>query len=66
MSLEAGVSYPFVRLLLIPGNSASSYLYQRLTVNSSSFPQMPLNRAPLDSNSLGLIKNWIDKGALDN
>ena len=66
MSLESDVSYAFVRLLLVPGNSAASYLFQRLTVNSSSFPQMPLNRTPLDSTDLGLIKNWIDRGALNN
>lgn len=66
MSLEAGVSYPFVRLLLVPGNSAASYIFQRLTVNSTSFPQMPLNRTPLDSTELGLIQNWINKGAVNN
>lgn len=66
MSLEAGVSYPLVRLLLVPGRAATSYLFQRLTSNSASFPQMPLNRTPLDSTELGLIQNWINKGALNN
>jgi hypothetical protein len=66
MSLETGVSYPFVRLLLVPGSSESSYIVQRLTVNSTSFPQMPLNRTPLSTHELDLIKNWIEKGALNN
>jgi hypothetical protein len=67
MSLESGVSYAFVRPLLVPGNSAKSYLFQRLTVsNPPSFPQMPLNRAPLGATDLALIQDWINKGAPNN
>jgi hypothetical protein len=66
MTLAPGVSYSGIKPLIVPGNSTDSFFYQRLTVNSVNLPQMPLYRTPLSSAELNLIKNWIDKGALDN
>jgi hypothetical protein len=69
MSLLAGAS--FLNLvnssesIVKPGNSADSYLIQRLTETNVSL-RMPRFRAPLDTTSLDLIKAWIDNGALDN
>lgn len=66
MSLEPGRSYTSIKPLIVPGRSLDSFLYQRLTTSSVGLPQMPLNRTPLSAADLGLIKNWIDNGALDN
>jgi hypothetical protein len=66
MTLAPGVSYSGIKPLVVPGDSSDSFFYQRLTVNSANLPQMPLYRTPLSSAELNLIKNWIDKGALDN
>jgi hypothetical protein len=66
MTLAPGVSYSGIKPLIVPGNSTDSFFYQRLTVNSVNLPQMPLYRTPLSAAELSLIKNWIDKGALDN
>jgi len=65
MSLQSGVSYANIINILVPGDSASSYLFQRVSVNDPpAFPQMPLNRPPLSLATQDLIKNWIDRGAL--
>jgi len=65
MSLQSGLSYANALTSLVPGDSASSYFYQRITINDPpSFPQMPLNRPPLSLASQDLFKNWIDSGAL--
>jgi hypothetical protein len=67
MSLLPGTSFAGLIPRLIPGDSAASLLFQRITENNPpSFPQMPLNRAPLSLTDQNLIKSWIDKGALDN
>ena len=52
---------------VVPGNSAASLLF--LKVSSDSPPvgsTMPLTGARLSSSDLGLIRDWIDQGALDN
>jgi len=64
MSLEPAVAYVNVSTRVVPGNSAASTLYQRLT--GVIQPQMPLVGGPLSPTSLNLIKNWIDNGALNN
>jgi len=66
MSLQEGFSYANMFIRVVPGNSADSYLIRRLTESVPLFPRMPLNKAPLDTTSLNLIKAWIDNGALDN
>lgn len=64
MSLEPAVAYVNVSTRVVPGNSAASALYQRLT--GVILPQMPLVGGPLNQTSLDLIKNWIDSGAQNN
>jgi CHRD domain-containing protein len=64
MSLEAGSSFASLVNLVVPGNSATSYLLRRL--NGDILPRMPLNRAPLSATDLDLIRKWIDTGALNN
>lgn len=64
MSLEPSVAYVNVSTLVLPGNSAASTLYQRLT--GVITPRMPVVGGPLNQTSLDLIKNWIDSGALNN
>ncbi|MBL0225523.1 MAG: CHRD domain-containing protein [Geobacteraceae bacterium] len=65
MSLQSGFSYASALTSLVPGDSAASYFYQRVTINDPpSLPMMPLNRPPLSLTSQNLIKNWIDSGAL--
>jgi hypothetical protein len=74
MVLDAGQSYgnlvnvtssevaPDKRV--VPGNSAASYLYEKLTGN----PPRSGERMPLGTNipddQIALIKQWIDEGAL--
>lgn len=64
MSLQPGLAYANTRLLVIPGNSAGSYFVKRLT--GEILPRMPLAGAPLNTTELGLIKAWIDSGAVNN
>lgn len=52
---------------VVPGDADASLLYQKIA--SSSPPvgnRMPLLRAPLNEVDIGLIRDWIDQGALDN
>lgn len=46
---------------IVPGNSAGSRVYQRVS-GSQSGPQMPPN-APLGQEQIDVIKAWIDQGA---
>jgi len=46
---------------IVPGNSAKSLLYQRVTGRESG-AQMPPS-GPLHSEQISLIKTWIDQGA---
>lgn len=64
MSLEPSVAYANLSTRVVPGNSSASPLYQRLT--GAVQPQMPLVGGPLDQTSLDLVRNWIDRGALNN
>lgn len=55
-------------ILVIPGNSASSILFQR--VSKQGLPidllQMPLGGPFLSADDQTRIKNWIDEGAKNN
>jgi hypothetical protein len=57
-----------VGTLVIPGNSAGSRLYQRISGIGLPFPelQMPLGGPFLSANDQNLIKSWIDEGAKNN
>lgn len=53
--------------LVVPGNAGASLLF--LKVSRASPPvgsTMPLLGTPLSSANLGLIRDWINQGALDN
>ncbi len=51
--------------LVIPGNSADSILYKRVSGSSVGL-QMPRLSTPLSTTDQNLIKTWIDEGAKDN
>lgn len=51
--------------LVIPGNSADSILYKRVSGNSVG-DQMPKGGPFLSTTDQNLIKTWIDEGAKDN
>ena len=55
-------------ILVIPGNSASSVLYERISKNGiqPNQEQMPLGGPFLSADDQNLIKTWIDQGAIDN
>lgn len=53
--------------LVVPGDSSASLLYQKIA--SSSPPvgsRMPLFRSALSDEHIGLVRDWIDQGALNN
>lgn len=52
------------RLRVVPGNSAASLLMQKLESNEDVGPGMPLGGDPLPAETLQLIRDWIDQGAL--
>jgi hypothetical protein len=48
-----------------PGDSANSYVYQKLTQNPPQVGDpMPLGNFPLSPDKIEIIKRWIDGGAL--
>jgi mono/diheme cytochrome c family protein len=49
---------------VVPGSSATSRLYQRIT--STTIPMPPAPAAPLSAANQTLIQTWINQGALDN
>lgn len=50
---------------VIPGDAANSYLVMKLEGNQSAGQAMPVS-GTLDSDTIQLIKNWINRGAKDN
>ncbi len=62
-SLMAGTKFgPVVK----PGSAISSSLYLLVAGKADPSIRMPHNREPLPSESVELIKNWIDQGAKNN
>lgn len=54
-------------VLVIPGDSANSYLVKKLEGASGiAGVQMPKGGTPLGDTDMGNIKNWIDMGAKNN
>ena len=47
----------------VPGDAAGSLLVRR--IDGTIAPQMPMG-APLSEQEVGLIRTWIDEGALNN
>ncbi len=53
--------------LVVPGDSSASLLFLQVSSNSPPVGStMPLLGTLLSSTDLGLIRDWIDQGALDN
>lgn len=50
--------------VITPGDPDNSYLVER--IEGTIPPQMPLVGAPLSSDQINTIRQWIDEGALDN
>ena len=55
-------SFAVRRSIIIPGNSADSLLFQRITAPNGE--QMPPVGERLNAAEIALIKNWIDAGAV--
>jgi len=49
-----------------PGDSASSYLWQKIDGSASSGQLMPRGGTALDQSDIDLIATWIDEGAPNN
>jgi hypothetical protein len=58
LALKGGATGP----LLVPGDSAKSYLLQRL-LGEGGEDRMPLDEDPLTDEQTALIRTWIDQGA---
>ena len=53
--------------LVVPGDANASLLFLKVSANSPPIgATMPLVGARLSSTDLGLIRDWINQGALDN
>jgi len=53
--------------LVVPGDADSSLLFQKVSSNNPPVgATMPLFGKALSSEELGLLRDWIDQGALDN
>src|SRR5205085_12460463 len=72
--LEAGQAYANIvnvesvevgpRKRVEPGNSAASFLYEKIsTPQPTSGDRMPYGANPLSADKIALIKTWIDEGA---
>ncbi len=46
-----------------PGDAANSYLVQKLEGHAAVGARMPFGGPYLDTNTIGLIRQWIDNGA---
>lgn len=57
--LEGGESGP----AMVPGSSAESLIIQYAT--GLRKPRMPLDGVPLSKNEIGVLRAWIDQGALE-
>lgn len=53
--------------MVVPGNSAQSFLFQKVNEASPSVgDRMPKNNDPLSAETIAKIKEWIDDGAKNN
>ena len=53
-------------LLVEPFNPDASYLVQKIEGGSGGGDQMPLNRPPLSTEQMALVRAWINEGALED
>ena len=52
--------------IVTPGDGANSLLVKKLEGTAGCGGQMPQGQAPYDGVRIGIIRQWIDQGALDN
>jgi hypothetical protein len=52
--------------LVVPGQASSSLLYEKLSTSPPCGSMMPFGRAPLSGSEKNLIKNWINRGAMND
>ncbi|MEW6752948.1 MAG: hypothetical protein AB1505_18505 [Candidatus Latescibacterota bacterium] len=52
------------RLRVVPGNSSESVIVLKLEGAAGVGGRMPQGRGPLDAETIQLIRDWIDQGAL--
>ncbi|MFQ5799002.1 MAG: c-type cytochrome domain-containing protein [Bacteroidota bacterium] len=64
LSLESYVETTARPGIIEPGDPDASVLVQR--IEGSIQPQMPFNRAPLPSDQINVIRQWILEGAKNN
>ena len=50
--------------LVVPGDAASSELYNRITLPQNDPESMPRNLPSLSNENIELIETWINEGAL--
>lgn len=50
---------------VIPGDTAKSWLFQRVTVEDTLIPRMPIYMDGLSAEEIGHLRNWIMAGAPD-
>jgi len=51
---------------IVPGNSSQSLLIQKISASPPFGARMPYGGTPLSDNTIQVIRQWIDQGALDN
>jgi Planctomycete cytochrome C len=62
-SLMQGSQYgPVIK----PGNASTSSLYVLISAGDHLIVNMPRGRPPLSGEEIGIIRAWIDNGALEN
>lgn len=54
------------RILVVPGDVAASYLYEKLTSDTPAAGERMPPGSPLDERRLSMVRRWIEAGALDN
>jgi len=57
---------PTMKTRVVPGNAAKSLIIEKLKPSPSCGGQMPLARTPLTADSIKMIEDWINAGALNN
>ncbi len=52
---------------VVPGDSSASLLFQKISGDDPPVGnRMPFSQAPLSSNQIAIIRDWIDQGAMLN
>lgn len=65
-TLMNSFSLQYGKNIVIPNDGAGSPLVDKISPQPRSGSRMPLVGAPLTSEQVALIRNWIDEGAANN